>query len=67
MDAGPSPYVNKLARQMANSGRMPAFMIAPAAVDGSSFIELPEAERPPTALDRARARWRSAGIVGSKP
>jgi hypothetical protein len=56
-----------LARQMANSGRMPAFMIAPAVVDGSSFIELPEAERPPTALDRARARWRSAGIVGSKP
>jgi hypothetical protein len=54
MDADPSPYVNELSRDLA--------------IFDDAFVERVVAERkrgerPPTVIERARARWRSAQVV----
>jgi hypothetical protein len=64
MDAAPSPYVNDLSRQLATIRDGLRSPLSPADFDGS-FIELDDTrgQRPPTALERARARWRYAQIA----
>lgn len=68
MDAAPSPYRNDLSRQLAiiRAGLRPSGDLA---IPDGSFIEfdvtrdVTHGQRLPTAIEKARARWRSAQIV----
>ncbi|MGA2491325.1 MAG: hypothetical protein ABSF67_00075 [Roseiarcus sp.] len=67
MDAEP-PFANGLARDLWNIRRGLPSPLAPTIFDGS-FIELDVTrdvtrdQHPPTALEKARARWRYAQIA----
>ena len=68
MDAAPWPYANEATRSIEIIEDSLHSPLIPTIFDGS-FIEfdVTRDERPPTALERARARWRSARIVEGTP